>query len=118
MGAKLNIAALALATMISSGAAADINQKPGLRVDFNKMIDTNNNETSELHESIDKNTNVADAKELRSKVKKNDRRKVIDFVDVEVGWGEENPPVVDRRFDSVGEPRTVDLSLMNAESGS
>ncbi|MGZ3722011.1 MAG: hypothetical protein ACXVA9_03710, partial [Bdellovibrionales bacterium] len=33
-----------------------------------------------------------------------DKKKVLDLVDVEVGVGEDRPVVVDRRYNSVGEP--------------
>jgi hypothetical protein len=84
--------------------AAMATEKPATQVDFNKMIDQNNTTRTELHKGLD-----GQAAKLPAKDATEERLKVIDFVDVEVGWGEA-PPVVDRRYDSVSEPRIVNLN--------
>ena len=84
--------------MIGSCVAGAGDHKPVTRIDFNKMIDENNSTRKEL---VQTHSEVS----LEAELDRNDERiKVIDFVDVEVGLGEA-PPIVDRRFDSVGEPR-------------
>jgi hypothetical protein len=123
MGAKLNVTIVALIAVISSVASAgDLGRKPALHVDFNKMIDQNNIEKSQLHDSIGERINLSaeEGQKLQAETDRNsDRNKVIHFIDVEVaGSGEEAAPVVDRRFDSVGKPRTVDLNRIKKGSGS
>jgi hypothetical protein len=73
-------------------------EKSRLHVDFNSMIENNNSESAKLHESLDQ--------QPVKQVKTDDKGKVMDFIDVEVGVGQA-PAMVDRRFDSVGEARTV-----------
>lgn len=83
--------------------------KPGLRADFNKMIDEGNHNKKNLQQAIEKKAVVQAELEEESAA---DRKKVIDFVDVEVGWGNEPGTVVDRRFDSINEPKIFDISSL------
>lgn len=83
--------------------------KPGLRADFNKMIDEGNHNKKNLQQVIEKKAVVQAELEEENAA---DRKKVIDFVDVEVGWGNEPGTVVDRRFDSVSEPQIFDVTTL------
>jgi hypothetical protein len=92
---KAQILSLMILTMIAGAASAEVSErKPVTKIDFNNMIDANNKTRDELKEGIDESAAQAALEE------KAEKTKVIDFIDVEVGWGEA-PPVVDRRFDSV-----------------
>jgi hypothetical protein len=113
MKAQLTI----LATLITGMACgvvvhADLPQKATTRIEFNSLIDSNNQDKTDLQKSMvgkmDKDTPApADATEK-------DQKKVLDLVDVEVGLGQDRPVVVDRRYNSVGEP-IVDKSFSNAK---
>lgn len=120
MKAYYQIAALMLIAGLGFQAQAQFNEKKApTRIDFNRMINDNNNTRSELKKDIDQKANAAASEEDDAQVA-TDKKKVVDFVDVEVGWGE-NPPVVDRRFDSVGEARPYKMNeedLQPKESGS
>jgi len=109
------IASLVVVAGYGLGAAADSIAKANTRIDFNRMIDDNNNTRKELKKDIDIKARQANLDESDAR----ERAKVIDFVDVEVGWGE-SAPVVDRRFDSIGEARPYvidESSLATQESG-
>ncbi len=98
MKAQMKIASLLVLTLIGSSAFAGASDlKTSTRIDFNKMINDNNNTRTTLHKDIDKQASQA----VLNGDSEAERAKVIDFVDVEVGWGE-SAPVVDRRFDSIG----------------
>ncbi|MGE0764229.1 MAG: hypothetical protein AB7N80_13185 [Bdellovibrionales bacterium] len=90
---------LLVAATLGITAHAEIGHKAPLKADFHSLIIESSNEREGLahgiHDSI--------ASKKPQKVKKADQRRVTDFVDVEIGWGEA-PQMVDRRFDSVGEP--------------
>lgn len=96
---KFQMLALVMAAVFSSTVFAD--SKPVTRIDFNKMIDENNMKKSELQND---EIPVANARAP----KKDDKGKVIDFIDVEIGVGQ-TPTLTDRRFDSVGAPKVVDI---------
>ena len=96
MKAQLHIFSLIGLILVGSVASAEVHtQKPATRIDFNRMINENNNTKTEL------------SKELAGEVARKsgheiERAEVIDFVDVEVRVGaEEAPMMVDRRVNSV-----------------
>lgn len=89
---------IVIASFSVVGHAGSSVSKGNTRIDFNRMIDDNNNTRNELQKDIDVKANAA----LASQDTAADRAKVVDFVDVELGWGE-TAPLVDRRFNSVGE---------------
>ncbi|MGE4130042.1 MAG: hypothetical protein AB7F86_00305 [Bdellovibrionales bacterium] len=77
--------------------------------DFNKMINENVQTTEDIHNQIQPQAELdQEAGEAKS---------VLDFVDVEVGWGNAEEPgqVVDRRFDSVGLPQVVDIRSVDLD---
>lgn len=99
------------AMMVSFSAlaedAADVNlTKPALGVDFNKMIDGNNLSKSDIRKHIETKIQEEDAEEV------SEESRVLDFVDVEVGWGETPNTIVDRRFDSIDVPKLIDLEKL------
>ncbi len=115
MKALIQIAALMIAGMSASAFADSTVTKAALHVDFNRMIEDNNIAKVEMKKDIDQK-----AQALQDASDKAEREKIIDFVDVEVGWGEA-PPIVDRRYDSVGEARLYNMNdkdLESHESGS
>jgi hypothetical protein len=102
----LLISMMITAAVFSSSAFSK--ERAVTRIDFNKMIDENNVKKNELQKE---ETETAQ----QPKVKKDDKGKVIDFIDVEIGVGQ-TPSVTDRRFDSVGEAQIVDIhNLQNEE---
>ena len=97
MKASVTILSLALATMsLASHADNSSVTKSQTHIDFNKMIDDNNSDQSDLQKTIDQK-NAANAPADQDKTVTDDKKKVLDFVDVEVGVGQDRP-VVDRRF--------------------
>lgn len=115
MKASITIAGILLFSV--SAFAGETPTKQALQVDFNRMIEDNNTSRAEMRKDI--NEKAQTAEQAKTKV---DKSKVINFVDVEVGWGEA-PPVVDRRYDSVGEARIYkmneeDLENQSANQGS
>lgn len=105
MKSKWILASLLL-TGLSMSAFAEQSKT---RIDFNRMIDENNHERTALYKDLGNKVDNTLNGESEA-----ERAKVVDFVDVEVGWGE-GAPVVDRRFDSIGKSRPYKL---NEESGS
>lgn len=104
-----------IASLSSAAFAESTATKAALRVDFNRMIEDNNTAKAEIKKDID-----VKAQALHNASVDAERAKVIDFVDVEVGWGEA-PPIVDRRYDSTGPARVYNMNeidLENQESGS
>lgn len=105
----LKIGAGVLGFLFCQLCVADIAQKKPLQINFNEMIEQSSNERSELENNMenhyqDDEINFADE----------DSRKVIDFVDVEVQWGD-SPQVVDRRFNSlVSETQSVNAPNIEA----
>ena len=94
------IGLLVVAITGASAFAGAADMKTSTRIDFNRMINDNNNTRTELHKGLDAKASTA---ELNGDSEA-ERATVVDFVDVEVGWGE-SAPVVDRRFDSIGKAR-------------
>jgi len=96
---NIQLLALVIAAVFSSTAFSD--SKPVTRIDFNNLIDANNQKKIELQNESAPVANV-------QAPKKDDKGKVIDFIDVEIGVGQ-TPTLTDRRFDSVDAPKVVDL---------
>lgn len=92
-----------IASLVSASAfAADVQiAKPTTRIDFNKMIDSNNAEKSNLQKTVAGEETQSDSEVAT------DQRKTMDFIDIEMMQKDENRPVVDRRFNSEGEPRVA-----------
>lgn len=109
---------LMIATLIGAApslANADLaDAKTPLRIDFNKMINENSREQVQLRMQLDQHPELAEKTNRHQEI---ERAEVSDFIDVEVGFDSEVKPVVDRRFDSVGDPRVTSLKTME-ESGS
>ena len=103
MKAQYKILGMVIASLISAIAFADSDiKKPSTRIDFNKMIDQNNNEKDDLQKVTA--AKGSDESQQQEQTASDDKKKVMDFVDVEVGMGQARP-VVDRRFNSVGQAR-------------
>jgi hypothetical protein len=101
MKAQVKIISLIVVAVTGSSAfAGATDMKTSTRIDFNRMINDNNNTRTVLHKDIDAKASAA----VLDGDSEAERATVVDFVDVEVGWGE-SAPVVDRRFDSIGEAR-------------
>ena len=109
MKVSMTIAALMLST-VSVSAFAGGTTKQALQVDFNRMIEDNNSHRAEMRKDINAKAHALDEAEHKA-----EKEKVINFVDVEVGWGEA-PPIVDRRYDSVGEARVYNLNEGDLEN--
>lgn len=100
MKPQVKILGLLIASVVSASAFADSEiSKPTTRIDFNKMIDKNNHEKNDLQKS------VAGKEEPMDSEVAADQRKAMDFIDIEMMQKNEGRPVVDRRFNSEGEPR-------------
>ena len=118
MKVRFEIAAYVVVALfgVSAFAGGPSDSKASTRIDFNRMIDDNNNTRKALHKDVDHRAQAA----ALSGDSEAERAKVVDFVDVEVGWGE-SAPVVDRRFDSIGEARPYNMNeeaLETQDSGS
>lgn len=110
MKAQIKILSIILATAASYSAhASDIGHKEHTRIEFNSMIDQNNSTKDQLQKSVSNKMAVQDEESASA-----DQKKVMDLVDVEVGVREDKPTVVDRRYNSVGEP-IVDKTFSNAK---
>lgn len=108
---KAQILTLLSLTLLSSIALADSTmQKPVTRIDFNKMIDEGQSRESELQKSVSHKV----AKKALVKRIKSDKIKVLDFIDVEMNLGE-NRPVVDRRFNSIGAAKIVQVDQLKVQ---
>ena len=90
---------LLLAGLISAHAYADLGHKAPLKADFRSMIDDTYQERTSLANGVSETITHKSARLIDRDA---DARRVTDFIDVEVGWGEA-PKMVDRRFDSVDE---------------
>src|SRR5262245_45078444 len=114
MNAKVLKAVITLAAMASISAwaqdPADVNlTKTSENVDWNRMIEGNNIVKKDIQRNIDQSLSEVDAEDV------SDKSRVLDFVDVEVGWGSQPVNnVVDRRFNSLGGPQPVDLNTLMA----
>ena len=96
MKTQLGHLGLAISLLISSSSAfavETVEQKPATRIDFNKMIEDNNESRQDLTKSVQAQIDNQPAPVRVIE----DKRKVLDFVDVEIGLGQERP-IVDRRF--------------------
>jgi len=98
MKAQLHIYGLIGLVLVGSVASAEIQtQKPATRIDFNRMINENNNTKTELQKELEGQAITKSGQDMQ-------RAEVIDFVDVEVRVGaEEAPMMVDRRVNSISE---------------
>ncbi len=99
---KAQLAILMILGLVGSVATAEVSErKPVTKIDFNGMIDANEKTRGELKKTIDEDVREAALQEQA------DKAKVVDFVDLEVGWEEGTPvverPVSDRRYNSVDE---------------
>jgi len=112
MKAQLILATL-IAGMACGVAHADLPQKAATRIEFNSLIDNNNQDSTTLQKSM-VGMEDKDAPAPADDATVKDQKKVLDLVDVEVGVGQDRPVVVDRRYNSVGEP-IVDPSFSNAK---
>jgi hypothetical protein len=112
MNAQYKILAATIAILACTPAfASDLPQKSATRIEFNRMIDKNNADKQALQQSVSNEMEV-EPDTAASPVA--DQKKVLDLVDVEVGVGEERPVVVDRRYNSVGEP-VIDAQFSNVK---
>lgn len=102
---KTQLMTLVILAFAAGPALAEVSEtKPVTKIDFNNMIDANNQTRTELKKNIDETSAAAAALEERA-----EKAKVIDFVDLEVGMdlNEDGAPVVeqrpvgDRRYNSV-----------------
>lgn len=99
MKTQIKIVAVVIASLLSVSAFAESTlKKATTRIDFNNMIDSNNRDKNSLQQSVATEANEAEQTAAA------DQKKVMDFVDIEVGMGQARP-VVDRRFNSIGEAR-------------
>lgn len=106
---SLRITLGALSLLFCPLSFADIAQKKPLKINFNEMIEKSSHERAQLEHKMGdhfQDDEIADAQE--------DTRKVIDFVDVEVQWGD-SPQVVDRRFNSMGSEKLDEVHAPNVE---
>lgn len=94
----MNFWAIGIILFLGMNCQADIGSKQPLAADFQSLITNSGQEKSQIESRIQKSL-----KNKPNAAGEDDKGRVIDFVDVEIGWGK-NPPVVDRRFDSVGTP--------------
>lgn len=96
----ITLSSLVIAPLIAS--AAEIAPKPRMNVDFNSMIEATRDHKIELAQEVSEHLHKKPAP-----VKPQDEQTVVDFIDMEIGWGEA-PKLVDRRFNSVGETIVVE----------
>ena len=100
MKAQYKIIGMAIVSLITMSAAAELAiEKPSTRIDFNTMIDANNNNKEDLQKSV---VNKMEVSPEQAAEANEDKAKVMDLVDVEIGLGQDRP-IVDRRFNSIGE---------------
>ena len=98
----LTLIGAALVTSLATAETAV--RKAPHRIDFNKMIEENNQKKS----SMEKQT-----EETVAKSKAKEKAEVVKFVDLEIGV-DQPPSVADRRYDSIGGPRTMDLKELRS----
>lgn len=90
----MKAALIILSLVFSASAFAELDKRKPMKVNFNSMIEANHQESRKLHKDLsDQGFGARPATETSLKGKK----RVADFLDAEVGWGEA-PQVVDRRF--------------------
>lgn len=97
--------AITLFSLLPSLGFADLGHKAPLKVDFHNMIVNSYHERASLANKVNDDVAALPAPSAQDK----DAKRVTDFVDVEIGWGEA-PKMVDRRFDSVGPAVTKSVS--------
>lgn len=97
---------LTILSLTTTVAMAEFEKHSPVQVDFNQMIESSAQETKELKKDLSAE-GIGRQEETRIAKKK----RVTDFLDVEVGWGEA-PRVVDRRFNSIDEePQAMDTQI-------
>ncbi len=89
------------AVLFAGTAQAELGSKAPLKADFHNMIVNTYQERATLATEVSED---AAAQQEKNLAEQNDSKRVTDFVDVEIGWGEA-PRTVDRRFDSIGQAR-------------
>ena len=87
------------ALLLPSAFAETAPKREAVRIDFNKMIDANSSDKNDLEKSV---INKMDKQAARKGNLASDKKKVVDLIDVEVNLSKERP-LVDRRFNSVGD---------------
>ncbi len=90
---------LLLTLSFSTSAFAEFEKHEPAKINFNQMIEANHRENLKIQDDLSRK-GFGQRPAGHKKMKK----QVTDFLDAEVGWGEA-PKVVDRRFNSVGEPK-------------
>lgn len=91
------------ALLLPSAFAESAPKREAVRIDFNKMIDANSSDKRDLEKSV---VNKMDKQVARKGNIASDKKKVVDLIDVEVNMSKERP-IVDRRFNSVGDIRVA-----------
>lgn len=108
MNSQFKILAALMMGMMTSVAYADNSiQKTATPIDFNKMINEGTADQEQLHNKLEPSQTDDDAAVSA------DKAKVMDLVDEEINMGESRP-VVDRRFNSVGNPKPMDQATFKA----
>jgi phosphoribulokinase len=106
------ITVLFVSTSVSaSNTGSKIAERTATHINFNKMIDDSGAEKTQVENKVNDRLDRAQMQSPRqanTERKASDRSKVINFVDVEVGVGKERP-IVDRRFNSDGDPVVVQI---------
>lgn len=98
---SIKIIIVAALTSLSFAAMADFEKHEPAQIDFNKMIEANHIESRKLQQELS-NRGFGNRPAPQAK----DSKRVTDLIDAEIGWGEA-PKVVDRRFNSIAEPKVV-----------
>jgi hypothetical protein len=124
MSVQTKLLTVAVLSMMTTYAAAEseITERARTRIDFNKMIATNNVDKQDLQNKVNGQVTADQQQQHQSA----ENKKVMDFVDVEIGIGRARPvvvdrPTVDRRFNSSSEPKLVDVrkfQLRNSDQDS
>ena len=90
--------------------ADQLGEHPATHIDFNKMIDESGTNKTELHDSISAPEQpVSTTSKTSTGEHQDEQKKVLDFVDLELGLSADRP-IVDRRVNSVSTPRVVDAN--------
>lgn len=98
-GVFMKITFVILASLISTSAFAEFEKHEPAKIDFNKMIEANHMEAEQMKQAL---SDQGFGQRPKTSIK--GKKRVTDFLDAELGWGEA-PKVVDRRFNSVAEPK-------------
>jgi hypothetical protein len=103
MNTNLKVFGILLAVISATGAyATDLGRKPASDIDFNRIIQANKSDQENLQKQIADRA----SKDATTKPDVSEQNKVMEMVNVEVSSGK-SQPVVDRRFNSVGEARVM-----------